>query len=138
LKQFKPRQLKCSQQVGFTLIEIVIALGITAIGIVSLVQAMQQNITMANELEKRMIASNLASDHLAQYRFDSLTDKIKTGTKNANVTYAGINWRVSRLVSETEVDNVFLVQVSVSLANGEANAPDFASLSSAVAKLDSI
>jgi len=121
------------RQSGFTLIEIVIALGITAIGILSIAQAMQENVSVSAELEKRMIASNIANDALVEYRFDSLTNKIKTGSRNKTVKNSGANWRVNTKVTETDVEKVYLVEVKVRLSSNQEK--PYASLISAVADL---
>lgn len=116
------------------MIEIVIALGITSIGILAVAQAMKENISISNELEKRMLASSIASDDLAQFRFDALTSKFKTGTRSRTVKQSNVNWRVSRSVTETDVERVYLVKVSVSLEQ-ESESQAYASLTTAVADL---
>ena len=100
-------------QRGFTLIEIIIALGIVSVAVVAIVDAMGKHTNAASQLEGRILASWIASNHIAEIRHESKTDRVKLGSKSEVVKMGGQRWRVRSKIDETEVERVFLVEVEV-------------------------
>lgn len=108
------KSIKRKQRVsGFTLIEIIIALAIVAIAVLSIAHAMNQHTHVASELEKRIVASWVAANVAAEARHSAKTDKIRTGTSSDVIEMGGHRWRASSHVTETDVEQVFLLKVEV-------------------------
>ena len=101
------------RQQGFTLIEVMVALVFVALGIVTVIQVTTSYVANITEIEKRVLASWVASNHVAEIRFASETDKVKTGSKTERVKMGGYQWRSKAKVSKTEVERVFLLSVEV-------------------------
>lgn len=109
MKFSKPKKLEN----GFTLIEIIIALAIVSVAVVAIVDAMGKHTHTASELEKRILASWVASNYIAEIRHESKTDRVKSGSDSEIVKMGGHRWRVKSKVKETEVERVYLVEVEV-------------------------
>ena len=77
-KQNAQRRIQASQQRGFTLIEVLVALVIVSLGIVSIIQVTSQHVNNISELEKRMLASWVASNHLAEIRHDAKVERLRS------------------------------------------------------------
>jgi general secretion pathway protein I len=102
-----------NRQSGFTLIEVLVALLIVSLGIVSVIQVTAKHVSNITELEKRMLASWVASNHMAEIRHDAKVDKIRGGGKTERVKLGGHEWRSKANIKETEVEKVFLVTIEV-------------------------
>ncbi len=103
----------CTKQSGFTLIEVMVALVFVALGIASVIQLTTSYINNITELEKRVLASWVASNHIAELRFEAETNRVKTGNDTERVKMGGYDWRSRAKVSETDVEKVFLLTVEV-------------------------
>jgi general secretion pathway protein I len=100
-------------QQGFTLIEIVIALAIVAIGVLSVAEAMIQHTQVAGSLEKRVMAAWVASNQIALLTHDSKISRIKEGSTSEVVEMGGHKWRAQSKIRKTDVERVFLLTVTV-------------------------
>ena len=116
---------------GFTLIEIVIALAIVAIAVLAIANGMNKHTEVAASLEKRVLASWVASSQLALLRHDAKINKIKTGRTSDIIKMGGHRWRASTTIEKTDVERVFIVKVSIK-DDLQIDEPDFASLTSAI------
>lgn len=123
--------MKNQHQAGFTLIEIVIALAIVGVGVLAISNAMSAHTNMAADLETRLMASWVASNHMAEVRFDAKTNKVKTGSRSETYKMGGRSWRSKARIEETDVERVFKVIVEV---RDDANPNDkpYARLTSAI------
>ena len=99
---------------GFTLIEILVALLVVSIGIGSVIQVTSRHVNNISELEKRMLASWVASNHIAEIRHDAKIDKLRNRSKTGRYKMGGRDWRSKAIVKETDVERVFLLTVEVS------------------------
>ena len=120
-----------SVQQGFTLIEVLVAIVIVSLGVVSIIQTTARHVNNTAELEKRMLASWVASNHIAEIRYDARTEKIKTGSNTERYKLGGQSWRSRARVQETEVERVFLVTVEVT-ADEDQEKRTYASVTTAV------
>ena len=111
---YQYRTIKLRYQDGFTLIEVLVALVVLSLSMVAVIQLTSNHIRTMSELEKRVIASWVASNHLSEVRFKSKSEGLSQGNDSERVKMGGRNWRSRLSVSETEVENVFLVEVEVS------------------------
>ena len=116
---------------GFTLIEIIIALAIVSISVLAIASAMNKHTEVAAGLEKRVLASWVASNEIAEMRHAAKFDRVKTGRSSDLVKMGGHKWRLRSNVQETEVDRVFLVTVTVK-DDARRDEPAFASLTTAI------
>ena len=130
-KQNAQRRIQASQQRGFTLIEVLVALVIVSLGIVSIIQVTSQHVNNISELEKRMLASWVASNHLAEIRHDAKVERLRSRSSTERYEMGGHKWRSSARLQETEVEKVFLVSVEVSF-NDDPEKVVYASITSAV------
>ncbi len=110
-------------QQGFTLIEVMVALVFVALGIVTVIQVTTSYIGNITEIEKRVLASWVASNHIAEIRFASETDKVKTGNKTERVKMGGYRWRSRAKITKTDVERVFLLDVDVFDDNASNKSP---------------
>lgn len=89
------------------------ALAIVSVAVVAIIDAMGKQTAVASELEKRVLASWVASNYIAQIRYDAKLDRVKEGGDSEIVKMGGHRWRVRSKIKETEVERVFLVDVEV-------------------------
>lgn len=104
--------INCRQR-GFTLIEVLVALVVLSLSMVAVIQLTSNHIRTMSELEKRVIASWVASNHLSEVRFTSKSEGLREGNDSERIKMGGRNWRSRVRISETEVEKVFLVKVEV-------------------------
>ncbi len=123
--------IKRKPQQGFTLIEVLVALVVIAFGLVAVIQLTSSHIKNMSELEKRLVAEWVASNHLAEIRFKSRTERLRAGGDTERVKMGGHRWRSRAQIRETEVEKVFLVTVDVT-DEAERGAQVYASLTTAV------
>lgn len=104
---------------GFTLIEVVIALAIAALALTAATASVSQMVDGANSMRERTYASWVAQNHIAELRLANLVPEVDTTT--SEVTYAGLEWSLETEISETGVENLFRVDVTVALADRDAD-----------------
>lgn len=126
----QPRSRNARQK-GFTLLEIVIALAIVAVAFLAIATAMNQHVNTAAGLEQRLLASWVASNKIAEIRFQAKVEKVKTGTRSETVELGGRRWRTRAKIEKTDVERVFLVSIEVHDDARREDAP-FSVLQSAV------
>lgn len=118
-------------QQGFTLIEIVIALAIVAIGVLSVAEAMIQHTLVAGSLEKRVMAGWVASNQIALLTHDSKISRIKEGSTSEVVEMGGHKWRAQSKIRKTDVERVFLLTVTVK-DESRRQEPAYATMTTAI------
>ncbi|MEO0368286.1 MAG: type II secretion system minor pseudopilin GspI [Pseudomonadota bacterium] len=116
---------------GFTLIEVMIALMIVGFGVVAVIDATNKYTDAQAEIEKRVLATWVASNIMAQARFDARTERLKQGSRNDRVDMGGYRWRIRIKNDETEIERVYKVTVSVT-ADGDKQKQVLAELVSAI------
>lgn len=127
--RFQKNNLNSSK--GFTLIEVMVAIVIVSLGIVSVIDVTVKHVNNINELEKRMMASWVASNHVADIRHEAKIDKVKSGSDVTRVKMGGQKWRSKARLEETDVENVFLLSVEVSL-DGDSKKTVYSRVTTAV------
>jgi general secretion pathway protein I len=103
---------------GFTIVEVMVALAIVAFSLTAIAASMGQMIDTANAMRDRTYASWIAQNKIAEMRLANVVPEV-TST-SGEVDYAGTEWAWRAVVSETGVENLFRVDVTVSYA-GEDN-----------------
>lgn len=103
---------------GFTLIEVVIALAIAAISLGALTATVSQMIDGSSSIQERTYASWIAQNRIAEMRLSNAIPEVSTTT--GEITYADLEWLLETTVSETGVENLYRIDVEVTLI-GSAN-----------------
>ena len=103
---------------GFTLIEVLVALAVLAVGITALVQAGSQRAADVGYLRDRTVAAWIAADRITALRLESGWPS--TGSRDGEVEMVGRTWHWDAEISETPEEAVRRVDVRVRLdADGE-------------------
>lgn len=104
---------------GFTLIEVMVALAIAAISLAAVTATMSQMVDAANSLRNRTYASWIAQNKIAELRLANVIPDVSEDSDT--VAYAGRDWTWRATISDTGVENLFRVDVSVSFAGSDEN-----------------
>ena len=104
--------MRSQRHQGFTLIEVMVALAIVAFSLTTVAASMGQMIDTASAMRERTYASWIAQNKIAEMRLANVIPEV-TST-SGEVDYAGTEWAWRADVSETGVENLFRVDVTVS------------------------
>jgi general secretion pathway protein I len=107
-----------NHSLGFTIVEVMVALAIVALSLTAIAASMGQMIDTANAMRDRTYASWIAQNKITEMRLANVVPEV-TST-SGEVEYAGTEWAWRAVVSETGVENLFRVDVTVSYP-GEDN-----------------
>ena len=107
----------CARKTGFTLIEVLIALAVIGISLAAVGGEMVQMLNTANKMQDQTYASWIAHNKIAEMRLQNVVPD--TSVTSGEVTYAGRDWAWRAVVSETGVENLYRVDVTVSFPGGE-------------------
>ena len=122
-----PRRIRraCFGAHGFTLIEVLVALVIVALGMMGVIQAVIQVANTGTYLRERTLAHWIAMNLITERRLQAEPPEI--GTSSDQLEFAGQRWRWRVDVSETAVETMRRFDVRV----GFADAPEDATLARA-------
>jgi general secretion pathway protein I len=107
-----------SRSAGFTLLEVMVALGIAALSLTAVTAAMSQMVGAANSMKERTYASWIAQNKIAELRLSNIVPEVSEDS--GEVEYAGLEWTWSSTISETGVENLYRVDVAVSFVDSDA------------------
>jgi general secretion pathway protein I len=106
---------------GFTLIEVMVALFVIALGVGALLTTLVSAADNVTYLRDRSFAQWIAFNRLAEIRLAGT--RPAAGTRSEAVEYAGANWNVVQTISEAGIGDLLRVDVQVMrLRAGEAAA----------------
>ena len=97
---------------GFTIIEVMVALAIVAFSLTAIAASMGQMIDTANAMRERTYASWIAQNKIAEMRLANVLPEVSS--TSGEIDYAGTEWAWRAVISETGVENLFRVDVTVS------------------------
>jgi len=120
LNRRQRRQSRAGTSDGFTLIEVVIALAVAAIGLAAVTASVSQMIDAGSSMQERTYASWIAQNKIAEMRLANTVPKVST--TSGEIVYANLEWSWSATVSETGIDKLYRVDVDVSLATSDVSA----------------
>jgi len=98
---------------GFTLIEVLVALAVLALGMMAVVKALSEYSEAAAYTEQKTLASWIATNKLTELSIAPAWPAL--GDSDEDVEFASQKWRCTIKVSKTDVTNLRRVDVSVSL-----------------------
>ena len=102
---------------GFTLIEVMIALAIVAISLGSAIAITIQDIMRADSMQHRTYANWIAQNKLTEARINNI--KPDTGVQDGSIIFAGNNWKWETRISKTGIDDLYRMDVAVSIETRE-------------------
>lgn len=109
--------MKRRQSLGFTLIEVMIALVIVALALATITVSMGQMVDNGQTLRDRTYASWIAQNRIAELRLAFATPDV--GVTTGEVEYANAEWSWRATVAETGVDDLYRIDVAVSYAGSD-------------------
>jgi len=104
---------------GFTLIEVMVAMAIAALGLAAVAASVSQMVDAGVAMQQRTYASWIAHNKIAELRLANVIPDVSESS--GDTTYANREWTWRATVSETGVENLFRVDVQVGLADGDEN-----------------
>lgn len=107
------------RQRGFTLIEVMVALVIVALSLATVSAAISQMADAAISMQQRTYASWIAQNKIAEMRLANTIPEVSE--TDGDIVYAGREWLWTATVLETGVENLFRVDVSISLADNDTH-----------------
>ena len=96
---------------GFTLIEVMVALVIISLALAGVAGSMGQMIDTANTMRDRTYASWIAQNKITELRLSGVIQDV--GETSGEEDYANTTWAWSAEISETGIENLMKVDVSV-------------------------
>jgi len=97
---------------GFTLLEVMVALVIISLALAGVAGSMGQMIDTANTMRDRTYASWIAQNKITEMRLSGVVPEV--GETSGEEDYANTTWAWSAEVSETGIENLMKVDVSIS------------------------
>jgi len=97
---------------GFTLIEVLVAVSIAALGLTAVATAISQMVDTSTTIRERTYASWVAQNKIAELRLANVLPEVSESS--GEVELAGIEWAWNANISETGVENLFRIDVTVS------------------------
>ena len=102
---------------GFTLIEVVVALAVLAVGMTAVLYSTSQAANAGTFLKQRTVAHWVASNRAAELSINK--EWLEPGFSNGTETMAGQTWRWETEVQDTVVPELRLVTIRVTLDGEE-------------------
>jgi general secretion pathway protein I len=103
---------------GFTLIEVLVALAIVAIGMAAVLETLSTSANTTVYLQDKTFAGWVALNRIATVRLSSSVPQ--AGTSNDNISYAGQNWEWQQKVTTTQIPGMVQIEVDVKPADSTA------------------
>jgi general secretion pathway protein I len=102
---------------GFTLIEVLVALAIAALSLSAVAAAVSQMVDAATSMKDRTFAAWIAQNKITELRLANVVPEVSE--TSGTIEYGGREWSWLAVVSDTGVENLFRVDVSVSEADSD-------------------
>ena len=103
---------------GFTLIEVLVALAIVAIGMAAVLEALTSSANTAVYLQDKTFAQWVALNRIETVRL--LGNVPTAGTSDDDIDYAGRKWEWQQKVTDTRISGMMQIEVDVRPANSNA------------------
>lgn len=102
---------------GFTLLEVLVALLIISISLVAIAGEMISMLNAASSMQERTYANWIAHNKVTELRLENVVPEVSTSS--GELEYANREWAWRAVISETGVDNLFRVDVTISEPGGD-------------------
>jgi len=102
---------------GFTLIEVMVALAIAALGLAAVAASVSQMVDAATAMQERTFASWIAQNKIAEMRLANVVPDVSS--TSGELDYASLEWAWRATVSETGIENLYRLDVEVSYAGSD-------------------
>jgi general secretion pathway protein I len=96
---------------GFTLVEVVVALAVVAIGMFAVFKTIGDTVSNVSYLRDRSFAAWIADNQITEIRLSGEMPSVDE--TDGDVEFAGRSWRWTTKVSQTQVDGLRRIDVSV-------------------------
>lgn len=106
-----------ASHLGFTLLEVLAALVIVALGMLGVIEAVSQTASNSSYIRDKTIAHWVAMNQLTQTRLSTTVPKIDKSSDE--VEMAGRNWRWTMEVTQTPLETVRRIDISVRLEEAD-------------------
>lgn len=103
---------------GFTLIEVLVALAIVAIGMAAVMEALTSSANTAIYLQDKTFAEWAALNRMETVRLSGAVPA--TGTSSDTIDYAGRSWQWRQKVTATRIQGMVQIEVDVRPADSQA------------------
>jgi general secretion pathway protein I len=103
--------MRSPEQRGFTLIEVVVALAIVAIGMLAVFKTIGDSVNNVEALRDRSFAGWIADNRIAEIRLSGQMPSVEETA--GEVEFAGRRWHWVTKVSQTQVEGLRRIDVSV-------------------------
>ncbi len=102
---------------AFTLVEVMVALAIIALSLTAVAAKMGRMIDTSNSMRERTYASWIAQNKITELRLANVVPEVTASS--GEVDYANTTWSWRAVVSESGIENLFRVDVSISFENND-------------------
>jgi general secretion pathway protein I len=103
---------------GFTLIEVLVALAIVAIGMAAVLEALTASANTALYLQDKTFAEWVALNRIETVRLSGTLPAV--GTSNDTLSYAGRSWEWQQKVTDTRIQGMRQIEIDVRPADSKA------------------
>lgn len=107
----------CGSSHGFSLIEVLAALVVVSLGMLGVIEAVSQTASNTAYLRDKTLAHWIAMNRLTEIRLDA--DAPRIAKSSDEVEMAGRRWRWTSAVTQTPLESMRRIDVSVRLADGD-------------------
>ena len=114
-----PTRAPCRKSRGFTLVEVMVALVIAALGLAAVAASISQMVDAGYVMRQRTYASWIAQNKIAELRLANVLPDVSESSGETD--FVGREWSWRAKISETGVDNLYRVDVQVGLRDGDEN-----------------
>ncbi len=109
--------IRSQTSAGFTLLEVMIALVIVGLTLLAMAGKMGSMLNAANTMRNYTYASWIAHNKITEMRLANVVPEVSSSS--GEVRYAGVDWAWRAVVSETGVENLYRVDVSISFPGAD-------------------
>jgi len=109
-RRYAARQVRCTHSRGFTLVEVLVALVIVALGSAAVLSALTTGADSTARLRERSFAEWVASNRLVEAR--TSREAPKPGSREGEVEFAGSMWQWREDIDRTPITGMLQIKVS--------------------------
>ena len=104
---------------AFTLVEVMVALAIIALSLTAVAAKMGRMIDTSNSMRERTYASWIAQNKITEMRLANIEPEVSA--TSGEIDYANSTWRWRAVVSESGIENLYTVKVTISYGDRDGD-----------------